>query len=145
MVELLIVMGIFMVLAAVTMPVYGDWQRTVQLDTALQEIGSGLRRAQAKSLSGENDSAHGVYFSATEGGGSYFVIYQGDNYAARTEEYDAVSVWPDSLVLSLGIGGEDINFSQGRGLPSASGNIVLEDSGTGETGTTTINNWGIIE
>lgn len=144
-IEVLVVLGIFVILAAVAMPVYGNWQGAVQMDTSLEEIRSALRRAQAKSLSGENDAAHGVYFSVDPEGHGSFIIYQGDAYAARSEEYDAAAVWPDSLALSLDIGADEINFSQSEGLPSAVGSISLVGSDTGEIGSLTINNWGIIE
>ncbi|MFH0891878.1 MAG: prepilin-type N-terminal cleavage/methylation domain-containing protein [Candidatus Falkowbacteria bacterium] len=143
-IELFIVMGIFVVLASVAMPVYGGWLSAAQLDAAIAETVSGLRRARTFSIAGKNDSAHGIYFSIDPAGADAFVLYQGSSYATRETGHDLETALPGSLEIVFD-GSNEINFSNGSGEPDAAGTITITHIGSGEAARITVNNLGIIE
>ncbi|OGF26840.1 hypothetical protein A2303_01785 [Candidatus Falkowbacteria bacterium RIFOXYB2_FULL_47_14] len=143
-IELFIVIGIFVVLASVAMPVYGGWLSAAQLDAAIAETRSGLRQARTLGIAGKNDSAHGIYFSIDPAGADAFVLYQGSTYAARETGYDLETALPGSLEIGFD-GGAEINFSKGSGEPDAAGTITITHGGSGETAQIVVNGLGIIE
>ncbi len=147
-IELLIVIGIMLLLTAVTVPIYGMLQVSSQLNENSSQAVQALRIAKERSMSRFNNSSHGVYFETNLIGEDKYVLYQGVSYAARESSYDREYVLDDVLKLSwslLGVGDEgDINFSKGLGVPGKTGTIILIHDVSGAR-SIIINNLGAIE
>ena len=142
-IEILVVIGIFVVIAAMAVPVFGNWQNRAGLNSAEAEIRQLIRQARARSLAGLDGSAHGVYLSVDSGGGA--VLYEGNSYASRTRDYDLVIELPATIYLSTTLIGNEINFSQGLGEPNTYGTMTIANSASGETASIFVNELGVIE
>ncbi len=144
-IELLIAIGIITVLAAIAAPIYGNWQAATGAKTAVNEIKAALELAQADSVSGLDDSAHGVYLDINESGADSYTIFSGSSYTTRDTSHDDRRELDSALVLATDIENAQVDFSQGRALPSAVGTVTLTDKRTGQVYTTTINELGVVE
>ena len=116
-IEALMVIAIILVVFAVTVPLYSQWQIMNVNESHKYEMVQDLRLIQGKAISGLNDSNHGIYFLSTE-----YTLYQGDSYAARDQSQDVVRYAPTYITLS---GISEINFEQKTGTPSVTGTITL--------------------
>ena len=145
-VEILVVAAITMVLAAMALPLYGNWQSSAYLNERTAEIVQTLRLAQARSVAGVNDSSHGVYFYINANGVDRFTLYQGGFFLdpSRDARYDRIIVLENSLSLSATFPGPDINFSRGWGLPDSIGTVGLTNA-IGKSTQITVNGLGAIE
>lgn len=148
-VELLIVISIGVVVVAAAIPLYGNLHSSTQIGETTTQIVQTLRTARQKSISGLNNSAHGVYLDIEDGENHAFILYQGDSFAARQAQYDRreeISISLSIVNATLNLTGEDIdiNFSRGKGLPNNIGsfNIVHDVL---DFNTITINELGLIE
>lgn len=135
-IELLVVIGISVILAAAVAPLYNGLQVSSQLNDNTSLIIQALRLARERSVSGYNNSRHGVYFDNNPGGVSSYILYQGDSYAARQSSYDRRNVFDQALTVSstgLILNGTDIdiNFSRGIGTPNNTGTLRLIHDVTG--------------
>lgn len=119
-IEILLVIGIFSILAILTLPLSLDFYKKYQLDVYTQEIVQALRRAQLKSMSVEQDSRFGIYL--TEGN---YVLFRGNSYAARELQYDEIFDLPKIINTS---GLREVVFTKVEGLPSIAGGIVLSNN-----------------
>lgn len=129
-IELLVVIGISIILAAAAAPLYGSLQVTAQLNDNTSLIIQTLRTARERSVAGYNNSLHGVYFDNNLGSVSSYVLYQGGSYATRQTSYDRIQFLDQALIVSSTdfalIGPDiDINFSKGTGVPSTTGTLRL--------------------
>ena len=61
-IELLIVVSITLLLMAVAIPIYGNFQSSSYLNERTAEIVQTVRTAQARSLARVNNKPHGVFF-----------------------------------------------------------------------------------
>ena len=145
MIELLIVIGIITVLAAIAAPIYGNWQAAIGAKTAVNEIKAALELAQADSVSGLDDSAHGVHLDINESGADNYTLFTGSSYTARDTSHDDRRELDPALALTTDLSGDDINFSKGISEPSTTGTITLSDSRTGQAYMIMINELGVIE
>jgi len=146
-VELLIVIGITLILAAAVAPIYGNLQVSSQLNENSSQIIQSLRLARERSVARTNNSQHGVYFEIDAlGDKDKYVLYQGSTYDTRDSNYDREVILDE--VLSLSLPGEvseyEINFSKGLGVPSATGIITLTHDISG-TRQIIINSFGMVE
>jgi prepilin-type N-terminal cleavage/methylation domain-containing protein len=144
-IELLIVISIFIIIAVVSVPIYGNWQATTQIDEVTTEIIQALRLAKTRSQAGLNNSSQGVYFEVNESSGDAFTIYQGSSYVSRDINYDQETILGDTLILITTLAGNEINFSKGLGEPTATGTIMIVHGTTDEIATVTINRLGVID
>ncbi len=130
-IELLIVIGVIIVLAATTVPVYGNLQVSAQLNENSSKIIQTIRIAREQSLAGFNNQQHGVYFEINVITNNKFILYQGSSYADRNIDYDQKTILDSSMFLlstdfSLINGNNiDINFSKGLGVPGNIGTLIL--------------------
>ena len=138
-VELLIVIAITIIVAVVTIPVYGNLQASSQLNETSSQLIQIIRMAQLRSMSRLNNNRHGVKIEPDS-----FVIYQGDSYATRNIAYDLVTNLDDILSLSSNLTGDEINFSLGLGKPNSFGTITLTH-GLKNTKQIVINSLGLVE
>jgi len=142
-IELLMVIGIFMVLSALSIPIYTSWQETAQVDNTEEEIVKALREAKINSQVGLNNEAHGVYLTSAENGDK-IISYQGVTYALRDPEFDSEYLLDESISLAFDLSSPDINFSLGLGTPSATGTININYNDEQGSQVISINDLGII-
>lgn len=148
-VELLIVIGIGAILAASTVPVYGNFQVASQLNENTSLAVQFLRTAQTLAASGYDNSRHGVYFDVNNSGKDKIILYQGSSYALRQADYDRELVLDEVLSFyfsGLSLSGEDadINFSKNKGEPDNIGTIIISHVVNGQR-SITVRNIGSIE
>jgi len=140
-VELLIVIGIFAVLAAAAAPLSSNWLAVSRINAGADDIVQAIRSARAKSVSGLYDSAHGVFFDLS---GHKMILYQGESYAARDSDYDRETVISGGLDISTDLSGNEINFSRGLGEVSSTGHINISGEASGRTIDLVINRLGAV-
>lgn len=142
-------MSIAVVLVAVAIPIYGNWQVPVQINKNTSLIIQALRAARTDSIARYNNAQHGVYFVINPSGADEFIAYQGASYALRNVVYDMRTSIDASLSLSASgftmIGADvDINFSRGIGAPNNIGVFTLTHT-VGNSRQITINSMGLVE
>ncbi|KKU48578.1 hypothetical protein A3H10_03615 [Candidatus Uhrbacteria bacterium RIFCSPLOWO2_12_FULL_46_10] len=145
-IELLIVVSITLLLMAVAIPIYGNFQSSSYLNERTAEIVQTVRTAQARSLARVNNKPHGVFFDIDPNGPDRFILYQGPAYLGRGAEdtdFDRTVTLEDSLSLLTTLTGDDINFSRGLGEPSTTGDITLTNA-LGKSTVITINSLGMV-
>ncbi len=143
-VELVVVLGIFIVLITISFPTYSNWHVAAQIDSANEDIIQAIRLAKMRSIAGYNNLSHGIFFNNNESGSDSYTLYQGSSYASRDADYDRQISLSETLSSTTTIQNSEINFSKGLGLPSATGTIIIIHSNTNETATITINSLGAV-
>ncbi len=141
-IEIVIVLSILIVLILVAIPFFQSFSVSHQLETNTQDILNTLRRAQSAAMGSKENSKFGVYF--TTGSPASLTFFRGDSYASRDPEYDEVYTLPQTISLSLNIGGgSEIIFGKLKGAPNVTGTVTLT-SVNNETRTLNINQVGRI-
>lgn len=137
-IELLIVVGITVILAAAASPIYGNLQVSTQLNEVSAQIAQDLRLAHEQSRAGVNGAAHGVKFEQ-----SRYTVFQGSSYFSRSSAYDRVNVFSDSLTIVTNFLNDEVVFPPGIGSPNASGTIIITHAAKGSR-TITLNSVGSV-
>jgi|GEM_PF-406107 len=127
-IELVIVIAIFAVIAAVSIPQFDILKKKTELNSAVQEFASVVRLAQIKTLSDESTVQYGVYINNS--GTHSYTLYQGSSYAGRDQSKDKVYYLPSSvefysvdLALSSGQPKSEITFNRVSGTSQESGSV----------------------
>ncbi|MDB4978881.1 MAG: hypothetical protein JWM56_1067 [Candidatus Peribacteria bacterium] len=116
--ELLVIIGILVTLAAMTIPVYTQYLVRSDLKNANQIVSQGLARAKLLAVSGQNADSWGFAASG--------VIFRGKSFATRDTSYDQLFLIPANVTAT---GVLVVVFAQLTGYPSKSGNIILQSYG----------------
>ena len=119
-IEILIVMGISVILAAAAVPIYGGLQINTELNETTSQIVQTLRTARERSVAKLYNSSHGVYFTPTT-----YTLYQGNSYATRDTNYDRIETLGPAISISNDITDSDVNFSKNKGKVNNTGTIIL--------------------
>lgn len=145
-IELLIVISITLLLMAVAVPIYGNFQSSSYLNERTVEIIQTVRTARARSLARVNDKPHGVFFDIDPSGPDKFILYQGSAYSSRDINYDRTVTLEGSLALLTTLTGNEINFSRGLGEPNiVETKYVVLTNAVGQSTTITINTFGTVD
>ena len=136
-VEILITTGIFLILAAASLPIYNSLQVSTQLNEHSAQITQALRVARERAVSGLNDSAHGVFFNINLSGADKYVLYQGSSYVTRVTAYDQEKFLEDSFNFGnsgfILVGTDtDVNFSKTLGKPNDTGMLIINHNISGQ-------------
>lgn len=118
-VEILIVMGLALIIAGLSVPVGVRFYQTQVLVDTTNSIISTLRRANSNSVFQKNDNAHGVKFLSDS-----YVLFEGVSYTDRTVSEDEVFTLPSSISIS---GASEIVFSELYGTTTSATLIVATD------------------
>lgn len=144
-IELLIVIGVIAVIAAVTSLPLATMQTSAGLTGAVDSVVDGLRRAQLQATSGYYGSAWSVHFSDGEGcvlPASKFHIYSGTVFDSATDTIATVELTDSSLITALALGGGcDVNFARYRGTTTNAGTVTVA-SPAGQSKTVTVSSYG---
>ena len=141
-IELLTVIGISVLLLAVSAPLYTKFYLSNQQDEAITQAISALRLAREYSIARFKNSSYGVYFSNLPEQ-EKFILFQGDSYANRNIDFDREKLFGKTLTASTTLSGNEVVFSKGLGEPGNMGKIYIIDN-KGQTRIIDINNIGII-
>ncbi len=134
-VELIVVIGAAILIAAFTMPVGFRFFQTQRLDEATMNILWTIRRANNQAISQKNDRAYGVKFLP-----GLYTLFQGDSYALRVLSYD------ENFDLPVGIsvtGIDEVSFSKLNGTPSFIGAFSVNSGSDSQS--VNVNVYGKIE
>jgi prepilin-type N-terminal cleavage/methylation domain-containing protein len=145
-IELLIVITITLILAAASVPIYGNLQVSAQLNENSAQIIQALRTAREYSVAGFNNVQHGVFFEINPDSDDRYILYQGSTYATRNSSYDRAVTLDSSLTLSTSLtgGANEVNFSKGLGTPIQIGTITLTHDASGSK-VIVVNSFGMVE
>ena len=81
-IELLPVLGILLILTAITVPALQSFNKNADLNNSAEEITNKLRLAQSKTLASEGADSWGIYFSTTTQPNQY-TLFKGTSFASR--------------------------------------------------------------
>ncbi|MFW0862435.1 MAG: pilus assembly FimT family protein [Candidatus Komeilibacteria bacterium] len=137
-VQVLLVVAIFLVIASMSVPSLYQFQTGAQIDTVAAEISQNLRRAQSKAIVGYNNSNWGVYFTE-----DVYTIFSGNDYNTRDANEDEDYTYSSAIQLVNDFS-DEILFTKITGTPSTAGTITLSTTGN-EQAIITINTLGVIE
>jgi type II secretory pathway pseudopilin PulG len=116
--EILIVVGLIVTLAAVTLPVTIDFLFRFTLIGETKVLESNLKSAQAKAMSAKNDSSFGVKFFATDicPLEDCYVVFQGSSYDTREVGEDEVFYLAKEILVEMAGDYTQIVFEKNTGL-----------------------------
>lgn len=134
--ELLVVIGITLIVSAVSIPLYSYFQGFQTLESARENVLAQVQQARLRAVAGLSQSNHGLYFDNDS-----YTLYQGDSYASRDQGEDESYQLPDNIVFS---GLNEINFIQKTGVPSSEGILVLTNTVNNEIREINIRSNGLI-
>ncbi len=115
--ELLIVIAIFFLLTAITLPVGWNFYKIQILNKTQDEIVSFLKLARNNALAQKNNSDFGVYIAKEQ-----IVLFQGASYDSRQADKDIM--FPVSKIISFS-GLSEIDFNSYNAQPSQFGLITI--------------------
>ncbi|OGZ05192.1 MAG: hypothetical protein A2845_02630 [Candidatus Lloydbacteria bacterium RIFCSPHIGHO2_01_FULL_49_22] len=119
-VELIVVVGIIMLLTAVSITVYGSFKAHENLEIATMGVVGALRHAQANAESGKADSPWGVALLT-----SSVVVFKGGVYALRDISADQKLDLPSGVFAG---GLSEIVFEKVTGNTGGAGSVTLTNS-----------------
>ena len=125
-IELLTIIAIFFVLAVSAVPALRNFQLKSDLENSAEEMINVIRLAQQKTISSEEASSWGVYFSTATSPHQY-TLFKGEDYASRDVSADEVhKISSDVLISAIELdGGSEIVFNRISGTSRQQGAISL--------------------
>lgn len=137
-IELLLVIGITLILGAVTVPFSISYYQRYQITNERNLLVALLREARTMSLSGYSSTDHGLYMSSTQ-----YTIFEGTSYIGRDQSKDQVFYRETAVSI---MGPMEIRFLNRLGFlpPLIFPATYILTSGTNQE-TITINNVGRID
>ncbi len=127
-VELLVVMGIFIILALVAFSSVRFFQRESDLNNSAERIINILRLSQNKTLASEGANQYGVYFSTSTSVDQY-ILFKGSDYQSRATSFDEtyqLAKVVEISVIDLTDGGWEIVFDKLTGETNQFGSLSLQ-------------------
>jgi len=125
-VELLVIVGILVILATISVSVFRFFQRESDLNNNAEETINILRLAQSKTLASEGASQYGVYFDTSVSPHQY-ILFKGSDFATRDASFDEIYELSNTVEIyeiNLG-GGNEVVFNRLTGETNQPGNITL--------------------
>lgn len=135
-IELILVVVLVALLAGVTVPMYGKFQVTNNLDLTVSKSVQTLRRAQVLSQANDGDSNWGVSI-----GQDQILLFKGNSSTTRSTEFDEIFNLEGNIQIS---GQQDIVFEKLTGKPQSFGSINIASNNNNESRTITINSKGML-
>lgn len=118
-IELMVVIGVLVILFAVTVPSFIFFQKGSNLDNDAEKILNVLRLAQSKTLASEGSGQYGVYFSAS----GQYVFFKGSDYTTREIAFDKTYNTSSSVEIYDGL--TEVVFERLTGLVDQPGSVSL--------------------
>lgn len=117
-IEMLIVIGIFLIIFSVGFPIGLDFYLDYQFESEFNLLNSSLQYARNLAMVNHNESDHGLYLDNQN-----FVIFQGSSFASRVSSQD--KTYPRTSVVAI-TGPSELIFSALSG-ETASSTYTLND------------------
>ncbi|KPJ55055.1 hypothetical protein AMJ47_02080 [Parcubacteria bacterium DG_72] len=118
-VELMVVIGVLVILFAISVPGFTFFQKGSNLDNDAEKIVNVLRLAQSKTLASEGSGQYGVYFQASD----QYTLFKGADYASRDVSYDRV--YNVSSEVEIYNGSAEFVFERITGFVNSPGSVSL--------------------
>ena len=131
--EIILVISLLALLAALTVPVGVRFYQFSILDDATETALTLLRRAQKQAIAEKNNSAFGVRFLPVS-----MDLFEGATYATRIVSQDEVFNLPGGVTVS---GLPEVDFAVITGITTNVGSVVFSSGGRSKT--ITINSKGL--
>jgi len=138
-IELLITTSIIAIIASFSLPFFGFWQTSLGASNYKAQIIENIELARSKSMVSENNKKHGVYFNSDS-----FILFQGESYTSRDEDYDRVFNLPNNLFLDTDLDDDEIIFNKYNGQIATSGVISLGDGNNNGNYQILVNQFGFV-
>ena len=124
--ELLIVIAILIILAAVAIPVVNIFQKESDLNDATREIINTLKLAQSKTLASEGAKNWGIYFTTTTAP-HQCILFKGENFASRVSSSDEIFKLAKTIeFFEIDLeGGDELVFERITGTTEQPGRVSL--------------------
>ncbi|MFA5022374.1 MAG: type II secretion system protein [Patescibacteria group bacterium] len=139
-IELIIVMGMLVIVATLSVPFFQSFQVSSDLYTHANTITKTLQRAQQQAITGQNNDAWGVYFDIAA---KKIILFKGNNYASRQTDFDEIISYPQTFSVTTDFGNE-IYFSLYSGQTAKTGTVNIT-SQNNQTRTIKIESNGLIQ
>ena len=139
-IEMLIVIGVILVVAGLSIPFLFSYQASSEVVVYSNNIERTLRRAQLQAINGYQAEGWGVYFDNSE---KKFTIFKGDDYSGRDKQYDQEITYSESLNIFSTFGNE-IYFNLYSGVPSVTGTVTVTSTEALFIHSVVVNQLGII-
>jgi len=119
-IEVLTIVGILIVLIALSIPALRFFQKESDLNNSAEEIINTLRIAQNKTLASEGASQWGGYFTTSTSPHQY-ILFQGSSYQARATSSDEIHKLPETVeIYEINLwGGNEVVFERVTGHASS--------------------------
>jgi len=134
-VELLLTISIFAIIAVAAFPVSRAFQIRSNLDIAAATVAEAVRRAETLARGMDGDSQWGIYAAANS-----ITLFRGSSYAVRNVSFDEVSPMPSGIILP---GVAELRFVKLTGFPTSAVALTIT-SADNETRTVTVNDKGMV-
>ena len=119
-VELLVVIGLIMVMTALSVSFSFNYLRRHQLDYSGQIMVTEIQTARSQSLAQADNAAHGIAIFP-----DHVIRFVGDSYATRVAAQDVRTDFFGSFTVS---GNTEMIFPKGQANPSSAATVTLQDS-----------------
>lgn len=121
-VELLLIVGILIILTAISVPTFRYFQKESDLNNSTQGIINTLRLAQNKTLASERESNYGVHFEAEK-----FILFKGASYdpSATNNETHNLPQSVEIYEINLAGGETKVVFDRLTGETNQFGKVSL--------------------
>ncbi len=128
-IEIILVIAIIVILAAVAVPIQNTVLRSHAIASAKDDIQSALRSASLNAKLGSNGLEAGVYIGKNEANEPFIVLYRGESYEKRVTDLDTpVDV---ATTLNVTVAPEaDIHFHIVSGAIDHDTIITIQNSDT---------------
>lgn len=140
-IELIMVLTIMAVLAAIVFSSFIKWRDSNSLSKDTETIISVLRQARNQTLSSKNSSVYGVRFATTT-----VTLFAGTNYSVSTTTNKVFNLGKGNiLTITLAGNGKDVVFQRLTGETSQNGTVVISSPRLTTIKTITIYKTGVTE
>lgn len=135
--EVSIAIGVFLIIAGVSVPLYFKFQEFSERESIKQEVLQTIREVALQATLGQDNNNHGIYFS-----GHNYTTYTGLTFATKISGSDQTYELSDIISANSNT---DLNFQKNTGVPTQATSLLLTNDRSSETATITINALGLIE
>lgn len=124
-IELLIVVAIISILAAIVIPDFGALKRNQVFKSTVNEVNSLVQKARNNAISSVDSSSYGVHFESGQ-----VVLFKGNTYGAPDTTLETITLESSVSISSINFTGgvAEIVFARGTGIPNVSGEISITSS-----------------
>lgn len=139
--EIITAVAILLLLAAMTLFIFGDLRNYEALSRDTTGIISNLERARSLTLSGKNESRYGVHFDDPA-----VYLFEGTDYT-ESGEIQEITLHGNVEIAEINIANSSstVVFDRLKGSTENDGTVTLKNTDTEATSTVIINKTGIIE